>query len=155
MALQHAFQKSLQLCQAVSPMLALGVPPITLNSTLARPKLCCLLLPPVSASFQQAAKAPTPASGLFNSRPSSAISVCGSTLNYQFAIIFLEPVKPVFFNLRHLRSIQKLLGRDIIIQLVCALVLSCLDFCNGVLRVFWLQCFRLSSGFTILPPCRK
>lgn len=38
-----------------------------------------------------------------------------------------------FFHLRRLRSIRKLLGRDVTIQLVCALVLSRLDYCNGVL----------------------
>ena len=37
-----------------------------------------------------------------------------------------------FFHLRRLRSIRKLLGRDVTIQLVCALVLSRLDYCNSV-----------------------
>ena len=31
------------------------------------------------------------------------------------------------------RTIRKLLGRDVTIQLECALVLSRLDYCNGVL----------------------
>ena len=34
-----------------------------------------------------------------------------------------------FFHLRRLRSIRRLLGRDVTIQLVCALVLSRLDYC--------------------------
>ena len=37
-----------------------------------------------------------------------------------------------FFHLRRLRSVQKLLGRDITIQLSCALALSRLDYCNGI-----------------------
>jgi Reverse transcriptase (RNA-dependent DNA polymerase) len=37
-----------------------------------------------------------------------------------------------FFHLRRLRSIRKLLGQDVTIQLVCALVLSRLDYCNSV-----------------------
>jgi hypothetical protein len=37
-----------------------------------------------------------------------------------------------FYHLRRLRSIRKLLGRDVTIQLVCALVLSRLDYCNSV-----------------------
>jgi len=36
-------------------------------------------------------------------------------------------------HLRRLRSIRKLLGRDVTIQLVCALVLSRLDYYNSVL----------------------
>lgn len=38
-----------------------------------------------------------------------------------------------FFHLRRLRSVRKILGREVTIQLVCALVLSRLDYCNGVL----------------------
>jgi len=38
-----------------------------------------------------------------------------------------------FSHLRCLWSIRKLLGRDVTIQLVCTLVLSRLDYCNGVL----------------------
>jgi len=38
-----------------------------------------------------------------------------------------------FYHLRRLRSIRKLLGRDVMIQLVCAPVLSRLDYCNSVL----------------------
>jgi len=38
-----------------------------------------------------------------------------------------------FYHLRRLRSIRKLLGRDITIQLMCAPVLSWLDYCNSVL----------------------
>jgi len=38
-----------------------------------------------------------------------------------------------FYHLRRLRSIRKLLGRDVAIQLVCALVFSRLDYCNSVL----------------------
>ena len=37
------------------------------------------------------------------------------------------------FPLRRLRSVRKILGREVTIQLVCALVLSRLDYCNGVL----------------------
>ena len=96
MVFQHPFQKSLQLCPAVSPILVLGVPLRAVNSTLERPKLCDLVLPPVFASVQQAAEASTPASRLFNPSPSSAISVFESTQNYQCATIFLEHVKPAF-----------------------------------------------------------
>ena len=35
-----------------------------------------------------------------------------------------------FFHLRRLRSIRKILGREVTIQLMCALVLSRLDYCN-------------------------
>jgi len=38
-----------------------------------------------------------------------------------------------FFHLRWLRSVRRLLGRDVTIQLVVALVLSPLDYCNAVL----------------------
>ena len=38
-----------------------------------------------------------------------------------------------FFHLRRLRSIRKLLCRDVTIQLVCEHVLSRLDYCDGVL----------------------
>ena len=38
-----------------------------------------------------------------------------------------------FFHLRRLRSVRKILGREVTIQLVCALVLSRLDYCNGIL----------------------
>jgi len=38
-----------------------------------------------------------------------------------------------FYHLHRLRSIRTLLGRDVTIQLVCALVLSRLDYCNSVL----------------------
>jgi len=38
-----------------------------------------------------------------------------------------------FYHLHRLRSIRKHLGRDVTIQLVCALVLSRLDYCNSVL----------------------
>jgi len=39
----------------------------------------------------------------------------------------------LFYHLRCLRSIRKLLGKDVTIQLVFALVLSRLDYCNSVL----------------------
>ena len=38
-----------------------------------------------------------------------------------------------FFHLRRLRSIRQLLGRDVTIKLVVALVFSRLDYCNAVL----------------------
>ena len=38
-----------------------------------------------------------------------------------------------FFHLRRLRSVRRLLGRDVTIQLVVALVFSRLDYCNAVL----------------------
>ena len=38
-----------------------------------------------------------------------------------------------FFHLRRLRSVRQLLGRDVTIQLVVALVFSRLDYCNAVL----------------------
>jgi hypothetical protein len=38
-----------------------------------------------------------------------------------------------FFHLRRLRSVRQLLGRDVTIQLVTALVFSRLDYCNAVL----------------------
>jgi len=44
-----------------------------------------------------------------------------------------EQVKTCFFHLHRLKSIRKLLVRDVTIQLMCALVLSRLDYCNGVL----------------------
>jgi len=47
-------------------------------------------------------------------------------------------------HLRHLRSIRMRLGRDVTAQLVCALVLSRLDYCNVVL---WPS--RLFSEFSI------
>ena len=47
-------------------------------------------------------------------------------------ITFLEQRKPVF-SIRRLRSVRQLLGRDVTIQLVVALVFSRLDYCNAVL----------------------
>ena len=38
-----------------------------------------------------------------------------------------------FFQLRHLRQIRRLLGRDVTANLVAALVLSRLDYCNAPL----------------------
>jgi hypothetical protein len=38
-----------------------------------------------------------------------------------------------FFHLRRLRSVRKILGHEVTIQLVCALVLSRLDYYNGAL----------------------
>lgn len=37
-----------------------------------------------------------------------------------------------YLHLRRLRSIRTLLGRDVTVQLVCALVLSRLDYCNAI-----------------------
>ena len=46
-------------------------------------------------------------------------------------------------SLRRLRSIRILLGHDVTIQLVCARMLSWLDYCNGVLAGF--PSFTLAS----------
>ena len=43
----------------------------------------------------------------------------------------LHSAQACFFH--HLRSISKILGSEVTIQLVCALVLSRLEHCNGVL----------------------
>jgi hypothetical protein len=40
-----------------------------------------------------------------------------------------------FFHLRRLRPVRQLLGRDVTIQLVTALVFSSLDYCNAVLAI--------------------
>jgi len=37
-----------------------------------------------------------------------------------------------FFNLRRLRSVRRQLSRDVTAKLVCALVLTRLDYCNAV-----------------------
>ena len=47
-------------------------------------------------------------------------------------ITFLEQRKPVF-SIRRLRSVRQLLGRDVTIHLVVALVFSRFDYFNVVL----------------------
>ena len=42
-----------------------------------------------------------------------------------------------FSHLRRLRLVRQLLGRDVTIQLVVALVFSRLDYCNAVLASPW------------------
>jgi len=51
-----------------------------------------------------------------------------------------------FYHLRRLRSIRKLLWQDVTIQLVCALVLSLLDYCNSVLAGLPVLYTRVSSA---------
>jgi len=58
-----------------------------------------------------------------------------------------------FYHLRRLRSIRKLLGRDVTIQLVCALGLSWLDYCNSSCGPPGLYLHsRLFSGFYMRSP---
>ena len=45
----------------------------------------------------------------------------------------LRLAQTCFFHLRRLRSVRHQLGQDITERLVCALVLSRLDYCNAVL----------------------
>ena len=41
-------------------------------------------------------------------------------------------MRTCFFHLRRLRPLRRQLGRDVTVRLVCALVLSRLDYCNAV-----------------------
>ena len=57
-----------------------------------------------------------------------------------------------FFHLRRLRSVRRQLGQDVMERLVCALVLSRLDYCNVVLA--GLRSPSIDSGtVTACPVC--
>ena len=90
--LQHPFQKSFQLCQTASSMLALGMPPSAFNSTLERLKYVVWYCRQSLQASRRHLRQHLDCSTRFH----RLRSWCGSTVYYQCANIFLKPVKPSF-----------------------------------------------------------